>query len=869
MLSSIFVYLSTNYIYFQPSPAPSSPQPPPPQTSSGTGSSGGSTSGQRTSLAPPPPLGRVVGGRMRSGSAPSPIKIARDSRDLNAYKIISPLPENALETPSTADSDAIEMRQTFPETPNAFSPFWSPGSASPGMVQRLPEGYDVSPMPQTPMSAALPTRGGHQASLDQQILLTRAATVARARHSRQGSLPRNGPGARSLPKPQAPASTPVSADATNQDEDKTTDDDHGEGSAQVVQAPPSKPSETSPVSSASQYSETSEDPHPLYEETDTSPGFAVVEATIAAHPTSPSSLASSPRLGYLTRDDASHSTYSSPSVTTIPRSHSPSSNQLGSVPQFSDPFDGHTNSSPHLNQRTPAISPHSHYVQTPPPVVVTPPAGDPTSAPSPYLGHSLRRISEISHTFESPPPYDTIDHDQPPSITPSPSNSNGEPPFITGSAQPSPPVTHDSSSEHLPLSRKTSNGNRDRRGRMRPTGPRRPLSHCQPQRIRNASVSSINSQTPNAATTPTRNPSGTPVIEHKTLNINPPAPNDQLEPGPSSNGTTTAVNNTPVAPSPKSPNFHVPPMPYRGLTMDQAKWTFTSAQLQSVVSRAIRQSAEASSIRLLRLETLDNEIPQELKRLEARKAEIKAKYRSLTRASESLFSKLSGQIANGSANSQRTVEELREVTKQLNKLTEQLHSVDQQHAQIQNLVEVHSASALSMALRKLNASFLKQLTQTQELQRQVADLEDEIWTINELRSTKLSPENQLLQSQSPPQPQSNLPNQASSSQQGVPRPFPTEPPASSSPELEKKRSAQSAVITRKPSLRYSRSIRWSGNRLSQRSSLSSNGGRMSMMFGGLTSGTGSTFGVPPVPPLPRRRPTDINTEPPTRSATVR
>lgn len=786
------------------------------------------------------------------------------------YRIISPLPENALETPSTGDSDGVGMQQTFPETPSGFSPFWSPGP-SPGMSQGLPDGYEFTPMPQTPLSAALPGSGrGAPVSLDQQILLTRAASMARTRHSRQGSLPMFGTESRELPKPQAPASTSAAANSVKPNDDREVDGVGEESSAQVVQAPPSRPSETSPVSSASQYSEPSVDPHPLYEET--RPGPPAVEVAGRTRPASPSTLESSPQLAYLVRNDSSRSTQSSPSVTPLP-SNLPSSHHLDPAPEFADPFNSRVTPPPRFEHRT--VSPHHRSLQTPPPVVITPPAGDSASAPSPYLGHSLRRISEISNNFDSPPPYDTIDQDQPPppSLTPNSGNSHVEPHFAAR-AHPSPPATQGSSSEHLPLSRKTSDGNRDRRGRVRPvapTGPRRPLSHLNSQpvgRTRNPSISSVSSTPPNSnpTTTVIRTASTTPVVEPKSLNINPSTPNAQPEPSLSpSNGTATAVNNTPAVVSPQSPDFQVPPMQYRGLTLDQAKWTFTSAQLQTVVSRAIQQSAEASSIRLLRLETLDNDIPRELKRLEAQKAEIKGKYRSLTRASESLFMKLNNQIANGSTSTQRTLEELRDVTGQLNHLTEELHSVDQQHAQIQSLVLTHSASALSMALRKLNASFLKQLAETQELQRQVADLENEIWTINELRKT--SPEGQLGQSQA--KSQSHPPAQSSSSQQVVPNLNLSEPAANSGAELESKRSTHSVAVARRPSLGYSRTVRLSGNRLSQRSSSSSNGARTSLMLGGGMSGTNPTFGVPPVPPLPRRRPTDILTDAPASRTTVR
>ncbi|KAJ3555324.1 hypothetical protein NP233_g12237 [Leucocoprinus birnbaumii] len=191
-----------------------------------------------------------------------------------------------------------------------------------------------------------------------------------------------------------------------------------------------------------------------------------------------------------------------------------------------------------------------------------------------------------------------------------------------------------------------------------------------------------------------------------------------------------------------------------------------------------------------------------------------------------------------------------------------------------------------MALRKLNASFLKQLTETQELQREVGDLRDEL-SISEMRSAKLVQDIQQMQalattpqqsqpSQSQLQSQQQQRTSSSSMQDGALDSSMTTNASSSSPTtseaqqpvIARKKSMQ-GVITRKSSFGYSRPSRWSGHRVSQRSSLSSNGTRSSVMYGGVASGTNSTFGaVPPVPPLPRRRPTDIVTDASTRSTAM-
>lgn len=55
--------------------------------------------------------------------------------------------------------------------------------------------------------------------------------------------------------------------------------------------------------------------------------------------------------------------------------------------------------------------------------------------------------------------------------------------------------------------------------------------------------------------------------------------------------------------------------------------TFDSSELQFIVSRAIRSSANESFIRLLSLENLDRVLPAELERLQNAKAVLQSKYR--------------------------------------------------------------------------------------------------------------------------------------------------------------------------------------------------------------------------------------------------
>ena len=203
-------------------------------------------------------------------------------------------------------------------------------------------------------------------------------------------------------------------------------------------------------------------------------------------------------------------------------------------------------------------------------------------------------------------------------------------------------------------------------------------------------------------------------------------------PGANSNISDAMTKSTYTPPSPK---FQTRPVRWRGLTMDAAKWTLTSGQLQDIVGRAIRQSAEASSIRLLTLDVLDKEIPEEIRRLELVRDEIKSKYRGTVRRRRVLFRSVTP-FADGSDSQTRArlAQELMDVSITCDTLSEELFRVMDDLQQLHRLSDVHSASALAMALRKLNSSFLKQSSDAQEMARHVAQIEaerDEAWATAE------------------------------------------------------------------------------------------------------------------------------------------
>lgn len=72
----------------------------------------------------------------------------------------------------------------------------------------------------------------------------------------------------------------------------------------------------------------------------------------------------------------------------------------------------------------------------------------------------------------------------------------------------------------------------------------------------------------------------------------------------------------PTLTPPPALNFESVPVQWRGMTLETAQWTLTSAELQEIVSRAIRRTAQESFIRLLPVKALDEELDAELVRLE-------------------------------------------------------------------------------------------------------------------------------------------------------------------------------------------------------------------------------------------------------------
>lgn len=137
--------------------------------------------------------------------------------------------------------------------------------------------------------------------------------------------------------------------------------------------------------------------------------------------------------------------------------------------------------------------------------------------------------------------------------------------------------------------------------------------------------------------------------------------------------------------------------------------TFSSEELQEIVSRAIRSSSSESFVRLLGLQNLDHVLPTELQRLESLKGMTQAKYRFLVHRRTMLMQALNSSAVghtggddDGSVpvNSRLTVQ-LSETTAECDQLVEELMRMADQMAQIHKLIDNHWASALAIALRKV------------------------------------------------------------------------------------------------------------------------------------------------------------------------
>lgn len=761
---------------------------------------------------------------------------ASQEYDLLDYAInVSPGSQSSSTCPPSSSSTG---EQTFPETPNIFTPLFSPSFLVPITALQLPG------RPQAPRSATHP--------IPQVFVgtgaLSRAMTLSVALRE-EGSVGDNSFLTLCRPVSTASSSTPSSepcppeitsdaalAPTSSLTGQKTQTTDQNIKVAIQLQSSPVDPVMCSPVHRISTGSDRLQEDEVLQALvsdfalsipsivspnlfTSTTQSHSLVEKPSLSSTSVPlpESKNASPSLPYTSSGNISSLTSPSNSPGTNLSSFGsnlrPSSTNLSSpgvLPSNCPPFHspqpqaafsrGISSASDSLSQR-PESDFHVAGTSFLPSVSPPPP---PTPPRSPLPPSSVNSSPLLTPSFVAPPSYRSAisnENDMPLATSTSGGASSQEtssemnfvvrPPSI--SATPSPPSNIRSRTRArppLPI------------GPRKPSGPGQPLGSFVPWiRERGGSVSSVGSGYAHGS------------------------------------GSGYAWRKLTAAASTPAPKFHTPPPRWRGMTLEAAQWTLTRHELQTIVSRAIKQSAEASSIRLLRTETLDVDIPEEVHRLEMQHTDVKMKYKMLVRKRWQLMGTLAGHLDGpdmcDSMTAVRTVEELSEVSITLDRLTDELHTIVEQLGQLKSLHVVHSASALAIALRKVNSLFLKQVSESQKLQEQMHSMEaerDEAWK----------------QAEDVAQDFDNLSDQVLEC-----RGEQVEGTAALRPSS--RRSAQVSAF-RKSSIRLSKAgLRSISKSRSQRSSVSSSGTRTSLVM----SMSATSDDIPPVPPLPLHAPFGI------------
>jgi hypothetical protein len=194
-------------------------------------------------------------------------------------------------------------------------------------------------------------------------------------------------------------------------------------------------------------------------------------------------------------------------------------------------------------------------------------------------------------------------------------------------------------------------------------------------------------------------------------------------------------------PIPTPVNFNIDPIAFKGLSLEAAQWSFTSDQLREMVSRAIRDSAKEQFVKLLSIDALDKEIPEELGRLESLKFTTQAQHRFHFQRRMNLLQSLNAfsystpiSAENGASTLGLLVQQLAEVTASMDRFTETLLKTSEHRSQLAQVQEKHLSSALAVALRKLNASYAKRTNDLKNARARIAALQTELeeaWRVAE------------------------------------------------------------------------------------------------------------------------------------------
>ncbi|KAI0325364.1 hypothetical protein GY45DRAFT_1330385 [Cubamyces sp. BRFM 1775] len=782
--------------------------------------------------------------RERSTGPPPPLPLGRRSEDNSA--IPTPLQSSSGESMSTASTN----RQTFPETPNAFSPLWSGTFASP------------------------PPPGGPRSSLDRTGSTTMRATglIDMTRMASRGPGGRVSgsifakPGTRTSRVPPTPPLTGESANGSQPDSPMVADPPVSQAIKRLTAI-----EEQVASRSVSQYSTIPEPP--------TSGAYFNFDE-FAAQQQQQQQQAQGQAQGQTQGQTQQQAKEAKESRRGRERSQSASAHsQNGSVAHSQAPSQTQTqtqtqtSSNMSASEQAKAAEASSHRRMR----SVTNP-DEPLSSPPP----------SYPATFDPPPPPTPLFHTRAPtdsseqsyrssshsgSLHPQASSSQSSIPQKRSlSPFPSPPPSSvplppspgrsrmDAHASSISVEQPPPPYMEMARGSTPPVQPPAPISVPPPSPpalgpAPNSRLGAGSGDPPAPPSTPLRatyTPDSTPTKRLGPARMRPPLPGGPRPRAPSYGpaaarmraGSVTSLNNGAAggsgsrmaSMSQPAPRFQPSRVNFRGLTMEAAQWTLTSEQLQYIVSTAIRQSADASAIRILPKETLERDLPAEIDRLEARSGELKTNYKLGVRrrnAARAHLARLAEGVEYGEPHLvSRVAEELNDLDESLDLIAEELYTVTDQIGQLARLRDLHQRSALAMALRKLNSSFLKQVGEVQRLQARIETLEaerDEAWQEAQEVAQEFDDFTDRIMLE------------------------PT-PSSSSGKELTPSRRSSRVMLARKNSQRASKAgLRTSMYRRSQRSSTSSSYRYSGAASPGAWQPPGGGEDIPPVPPIPAHR----------------
>jgi hypothetical protein len=198
--------------------------------------------------------------------------------------------------------------------------------------------------------------------------------------------------------------------------------------------------------------------------------------------------------------------------------------------------------------------------------------------------------------------------------------------------------------------------------------------------------------------------------------------------------TLSATLKLPPLTQPPKLRFDSVPIPWHGLTLAAAQVTLSSTELQEMVARAIRLSAQESFIRLIPIDILDGPLAMETQRLQSRKAAAQAKFMFQVERRTAAIQALSAlQTYGDGPENDDTHLTLGAIASQLSQTmaacdytTEELLRIADQQIQIAKAQDVHTASSLAIALRKLNRGYGRKSMELWKAQKRINELEAQL-----------------------------------------------------------------------------------------------------------------------------------------------